>query len=87
MMYNLLTIENRCLAAALYPPDDLQVSEHDHHRLMMQISEGDEWGHNPLLPPIERNRDNARLALRKYLKGDDAKKLQKMLEDPERDSI
>ncbi|OZC05869.1 hypothetical protein X798_07156 [Onchocerca flexuosa] len=72
MLFNMLNIEYRCVAAALYPPDDLVVTKNDHARLMNMFGE-------PLDKIDVFNSDDklelAKKAMRKYLSESEVKKM------------
>ncbi|VDM96786.1 unnamed protein product [Thelazia callipaeda] len=74
MMFNLLNIEYRCVAAALYPPDELLVTTNDHSRLMKMYGN--------VLDGTFKSEDErlelAKKALRKYLPRKDAKRLDEL---------
>ncbi|VDN92153.1 unnamed protein product [Brugia pahangi] len=74
MLFNILNIEYRCVAAALYPPDDLLVTTNDQRRLMniygKPLSQTTDMGSN-----IDDKLKLAKKAMRKYLSESEIKKL------------
>uniref|UniRef100_A0A915PRC5 NADH dehydrogenase [ubiquinone] 1 alpha subcomplex assembly factor 3 n=1 Tax=Setaria digitata TaxID=48799 RepID=A0A915PRC5_9BILA len=79
MLFNMLNIEYRCVAAALYPPDDLLVTTNDHVRLMNMYA-------GPSIDSIDilgGSDTDDRLALvkkamRKYLPEEEARRMDKL---------
>ncbi|VDN24376.1 unnamed protein product [Gongylonema pulchrum] len=78
MMFNILNIEYRCVAAALYPPDDLLVTSNDQLRLMKMYN--DPIAIDPTeLFDMDRDRLGlAKKAMRKYLEPEDVEKMDKL---------
>lgn len=76
-MFNMLNIEYRCVAAALYPPDDLLVTTNDQVRLMNMFGE-------PMSQPpdVFGTEDDklalAKKAMRKYLTPEEAERMDKL---------
>lgn len=72
MLFNMLNIEYRCVAGALYPPDDLLVTTNDQVRLMNMY--GKPLGEGVDLDIDISDKLMAKKAMRKYLSEDEAKK-------------
>uniref|UniRef100_A0AAF5Q266 NADH dehydrogenase [ubiquinone] 1 alpha subcomplex assembly factor 3 n=1 Tax=Wuchereria bancrofti TaxID=6293 RepID=A0AAF5Q266_WUCBA len=74
MLFNMLNIEYRCVAAALYPPDDLLVTTNDQVRLMNMygkpLNQTTDMGSN-----IDDKLELAKKAMRKYLPENETRKL------------
>ncbi|VDK75419.1 unnamed protein product [Litomosoides sigmodontis] len=72
MLFNMLNVEYRCVAAALYPPDDLLVTANDQARLMNMYGK-------PLDGGVDIVSDDklklAKKAMRKYLPENEVKKM------------
>uniref|UniRef100_A0A8R1TLW1 NADH dehydrogenase [ubiquinone] 1 alpha subcomplex assembly factor 3 n=1 Tax=Onchocerca volvulus TaxID=6282 RepID=A0A8R1TLW1_ONCVO len=73
MLFNMLNIEYRCVAAALYPPDDLLVTTNDQVRLMNMY--GEPFAEKSNLFGRDDKLELAKKAMRKYLSENEAKKM------------
>lgn len=74
MLFNMLNVEYRCVAAALYPPDNLLVTTDDQVRLMNMYGRQLDDGIN-IISDIDDKLKLAKKAMRKYLPENEAKKM------------
>lgn len=77
MLFNMLNIEYRCVAAALYPPDDLLVTTNDQLRLMDMYGKPTAQGLD-IISGVDDNLGLAKKAIRKYLPENEAKRMDEL---------
>lgn len=74
MLFNMLNVEYRCVAAALYPPDDLLVTTNDQVRLMNMYGKPLDNGVD-IVSDADDKLKLAKKAMRKYLPDNEIKKM------------
>ncbi|KAL3997718.1 Choline/Carnitine o-acyltransferase family protein [Acanthocheilonema viteae] len=74
MLFNMLNVEYRCVAAALYPPDDMLITTNDQVRLMNMYGKPLDDGMD-LISDTDDKLKLAKKAIRKYLPKNEAKQM------------
>ncbi|KHN76221.1 NADH dehydrogenase [ubiquinone] 1 alpha subcomplex assembly factor 3 [Toxocara canis] len=85
--FNFLNAECRYVAAALYPPDDIVITDAEYGRALNLIKNWDELEENPLLVGIDSTLSRTRDVIKKLWDGRETKSIENMLSVEERKYI
>uniref|UniRef100_A0A915CGI0 NADH dehydrogenase [ubiquinone] 1 alpha subcomplex assembly factor 3 n=1 Tax=Parascaris univalens TaxID=6257 RepID=A0A915CGI0_PARUN len=85
--FNFLNAECRYVAAALYPPDDMVITDAEYGRALNLIKNWDELDENPLLVGIDSTLSRTRDVIKKLWDGRETRSIENMLNAEEREYI
>uniref|UniRef100_F1L216 NADH dehydrogenase [ubiquinone] 1 alpha subcomplex assembly factor 3 n=1 Tax=Ascaris suum TaxID=6253 RepID=F1L216_ASCSU len=85
--FNFLNAECRYVAAALYPPDDMVITDAEYGRALNLIKNWDELDENPLLVGIDSTLSRTRDVIRKLWDGRKTRSIENMLNAEESEYI